>query len=400
MRDIISGMTISAVLLVVGTCVADAQVPNLDPSRIRPGVDTLTMSDGGFVVDEIVVVDMDGRSVLRRVYRSNDLDKKYFDSLFVDAATLIPVRAWSSGRHDIRFGIHRAVGWRKLLDDSTTVDRPLPGNAYVDGTLDLVLRSAPLSPEWKGTVELAGPYGNGIVTARARVLDVEVINGAPAWRVEVHGSPYLSHIGILNEMELVNGAWRARTDQDSLATTMWIDTLSRGLVKKIERLRIFGSLIAKTTFTPRRSLAPMWPEGLRHAGGPPLGAPPSDYRGRVHEPHDCISAGSWWEATERSLRLKLSADNEWGAGWRKALGDAPLIKPGDVITLITDRDRCSFAAVWISDLRAEIPGTPPVVLAQLPDGSYIAWPSQTTYGEFGAAVRMKRLGYIHAVALW
>jgi hypothetical protein len=158
--------------------------------------------------------------------------------------------------------------------------------------------------------------------------------------------------------------------------------------------------------------APLWRDSVRYGSGPSVGAPPSDYTGATPPSHWCLQAtarapgdfgvtGQSWLAASRSwLRQVLSDTTDWGAGWRKVLGGAPQLSPGDSIIQVTDERRChDIAQVVNRDLLGWDVGPPPMVVFRIRD-YLIAYPSNARMGEFGMAVGMDLNHQIRAVATW
>ena len=155
-----------------------------------------------------------------------------------------------------------------------------------------------------------------------------------------------------------------------------------------------------------------WRHKVRYGGGPSVGAPPSDFLGAAPPSHWCLEAtgraagdlggtAASWTAVSRSwLRQVLSDTTEWGAGWRKVLGGAPGLSPGDSIVQVTDEPACRNIAETINrDLLGWNVGAPPVVVFRIRD-YLIAYPSNARMGEFGYAVGMGLDQTIRGVAMW
>jgi hypothetical protein len=158
--------------------------------------------------------------------------------------------------------------------------------------------------------------------------------------------------------------------------------------------------------------APPWRGSVRYGGGPSVGAPPSDYNGEKPPAMWCLQAtgraagdlgrsGDTWARISRSwLRQVLSDTTDFGDGWRKVLGGAPRLAPGDSIVQVVDEDECRTIAQLINhDLLGWEVGPPPVVIFRVRD-YIVAYPSNAWRGEFGYAVGMNLRHEIRGVATW
>jgi hypothetical protein len=179
-------------------------------SRLRPGVDSFAVffingTDTvrtGLVRDELAFVELNGRRILRRAYRTRDrVLGMRVDTLVDDAADLRPVAHRSrtlQGLEFLEFGKSRVTGWMRLANgDSVTVDAPLDGVAYNSSTFDLVLRSSPLHASWKALVPSFMASTRTVVPLSARVVGSEPVGGEDTWKVQADfaGTPVTFWIG-------------------------------------------------------------------------------------------------------------------------------------------------------------------------------------------------------------
>jgi hypothetical protein len=113
-----------------------------------------------------------------------------------------------------------------------------------------------------------------------------------------------------------------------------------------------------------------------------------------------MTGGSWTDVSRSWLHRVLGDTTRWGAGWRKVLGGAPRLAPGDSIVQVTDEGACRDIADIINRglLGWEV-GPPPVVVFQVRD-FLVAYPSNARLGEFGLAVGMSLEHQIRGVATW
>jgi len=96
----------------------------------------------------------------------------------------------------------------------------------------------------------------------------------------------------------------------------------------------------------------------------------------------------------------LGDTTDWGAGWRKVLGDAPRLAPEDSIIQVTDERECrEISRIINRDLLGWQVGPPPIVVFRVRD-YLIAYPSNAGLGEFGLAVGMSLRREIRGVAAW
>lgn len=157
---------------------------------------------------------------------------------------------------------------------------------------------------------------------------------------------------------------------------------------------------------------PPWRDSVRYGGGPSVGAPPSHFTGEKPPAKWCLQAtdnargdfgrtgASWTDISRSWLRQVLSDTTDFGTGWRKVLGGAPLLAPGDSIVQITDEDECREIAQIINrELLGWKVGPPPVVVFRVGD-QLIAYPSNAGMGEFGLAVGMSLQREIRGVSTW
>jgi len=230
-------------LLFVAAGSAAAQQPAPDGTLIRAGIDTMAVfvindtdtTRTGTVIDEISIVNSKWGRVLRRVYRSRDrVMGVRVDTLIDNSTTLAPVsiRSRPTGSYEfIDFVAGRATGWLLLANgDSVAVDAPIPGTVFSASSFDLVLRASPLSETWKVEVPSFLPSTRTVVMLTARVVAAEMVDGAPAWRIQA--------------------------DFAGTPVTFWVDRDSRRLVKQLMQIRPDLAILHMRTqlppSTPRR----------------------------------------------------------------------------------------------------------------------------------------------------
>jgi hypothetical protein len=155
-----------------------------------------------------------------------------------------------------------------------------------------------------------------------------------------------------------------------------------------------------------------WRKKIYYGGGPSVGTPISDYRGATPPSQWCLQAGrrapgdlggtgsTWTEVSRAWLHRVLSDTTQWGAGWRKVLGDIPPLAPSDSIFQVMDESACrDIAAIIHREFLQWKVGPPPVVVFRLHD-NLLAFPSNAPLGEFGLAVGMNLKHEIRSAAMW
>jgi hypothetical protein len=164
--------------------------------------------------------------------------------------------------------------------------------------------------------------------------------------------------------------------------------------------------------TNAASAAHPWRDSVRYGEGPSVGAPLSDYTGKAPPSKWClqpttrppgdfgVTGANWTEASRSWLRDVLTDTSEFGQGWRKVLGGAPLLSPRDSIVHIVTENECHEIADIINrEILGWSVGPPPVVVFRVRD-YLIAYPSNARMGEFGLAVGMTTKHQIRGVATW
>ena len=198
---------------------------DIRPSRLGLGTNSLAVyiirgpdtTRTGIIRDELARVDTSGRTLLRRVYQTDDRVLGVGLDTIVDTFdSLSPVSVRSRSADDTEFlDFSRGAvrGWIRLANgDSVTVQATLPAPTWYNGTFDLVLRSAPLHTGWTATVPAFSSSTHGITPLTARVTGTDVIRGNVCWRVEAHFG--------------------------SLPVTFWIDTTTRALRRQVMQPRV------------------------------------------------------------------------------------------------------------------------------------------------------------------
>jgi hypothetical protein len=158
--------------------------------------------------------------------------------------------------------------------------------------------------------------------------------------------------------------------------------------------------------------AQTWRDSVRYGGGPSVGAPPSDFTGSVPPSRWClqptgrapgdfgVTGRSWTESSRSWLRQVLADSTSVGESWRRVLGGAPRLTPGDSVVQVTDEPTCRAVADSINRrILGWQAGPPPVVIFRVRD-YLVAYPSNVQMGEFGMAVGMSMAHRIRGVATW
>jgi hypothetical protein len=170
-------------------------------------------------------------------------------------------------------------------------------------------------------------------------------------------------------------------------------------------LRLAALLLAGLTLPAgaqeKTPTMPLWADSLRPGGGPSFGSPFPEFDRTKPVTQWCLGTSEWWQASGPRLRQILSDTSVSGLAWRKLLGNATALSASDSLPMVTDEVRCLNAARVIHQGLLGWPeGPPPIVMVDLPDGSAIAFPAATHFGEFGAIVRFNAGRQIVAVAMW
>jgi hypothetical protein len=186
----------AAALLAIAACSPDA--PAEADGRLLPQrTDTLAIylvrgSDtvrSGRTIDELRVVEENGRMLLHRIFRTED-DRlgTRVDTLVDEQLSLAPVRQRSGSqrtREVLEFGDGRVRGWLRIeRGDSVPVDVAIGDSVRNASSFDLVIRASPLADGWEATVPAFLPNTRNVVPMRAVVGGSEEIGGRPTWRVE------------------------------------------------------------------------------------------------------------------------------------------------------------------------------------------------------------------------
>lgn len=212
-------------LLATGASCQSAPTSSAPDGRfLRSGTDSLAIylvrgadtTRTGTAVDELQVVERDGRTLLQRVYHSVDkVLGARIDTLVDLRETLAPVQHRSRTGHlleFLEFGDGRATGWMRLANgDSVTIDAPLPAGSYNASTFDLVLRASPLSEGWEAVIPVFLPNTRSVSELRARVAGSEIVDGSDTWRVDAEFT--------------------------GMPVTFWVDKETRALRQQTMRIR-------------------------------------------------------------------------------------------------------------------------------------------------------------------
>lgn len=186
----------AAALFAATACSPDAP-PEADGRLLPQRTDTLAIylvrgSDtvrSGRAIDELRVVEENGRVLLHRIVRTeDDLLGTRADTLVDEQLSLAPVRQRSGSRQTrevLDFGGGRVRGWmRTQRGDSVPVDVAIGDSVRNASSFDLIIRSSPLDERWTATVPAFLPNMRGVVPMRAAVGGSEEIGGHPTWRVQ------------------------------------------------------------------------------------------------------------------------------------------------------------------------------------------------------------------------
>ena len=219
-----------AVLIVVFVvCAAEAnaqtdRAPRPDGRRLRLTTDSLEVyvvrqgrqQRTGLVVDQLDTVRVNGETVLRRVYRTDDAVLGASLDTLVNAlpdlsarsvrtlgARVIEILDWENGQ------VHGSVD--ENGKPSRAIEAAVPaGGWYSSAAFDLILRASPLAEGYVVSVPaFSGQQGAAVLTAR------------------VAGSESIAGYG---------DTWRVDADFAGMAVTFWISKMSRQLVRQVMRI--------------------------------------------------------------------------------------------------------------------------------------------------------------------
>jgi hypothetical protein len=213
----------SLIVLAITASSALAQAPATpepDGRRLRLGTDSLEvyvvrLSEAkrtGSLIDRLDTVRVNGQTMLRRIYRTNDTALGTSVDTLIDVfATLEPqsVRSYfSRGSEKLDWEPSRVVG---VVEESEgtprSIDSPRPTGWYSSTSFDLILRASPLSIGYKIAVPtFSGRQGAYVITAT------------------VTGSDAIDGFG---------DTWRVDADFAGLPVTFWIGKSSRRVVRQI-----------------------------------------------------------------------------------------------------------------------------------------------------------------------
>ena len=188
-------------LLALGVTSLGAQtksnLPQVDGRLLHGGLDSLAIyvvRDGdttrtGMLWDELAAAVLDGRGVLRRVYRSEDrVLGARVDTIVDEFPSLAPIQSRSvskQGHELLAFTPTRVRGWTQPVNgDSVPVDVRLPATVYNSATFDLVLRAASLADGWQADVPAFIATTRTVATLTAKVAGVDTVGTFLCWRVD------------------------------------------------------------------------------------------------------------------------------------------------------------------------------------------------------------------------
>ena len=209
------------VLAAAGTAMAQAPATPQPNSRLlRLGSDSLEVylvrlgeaKRTGSLIDRLDTIRVNGETMLRRIYRTNDTALGTSVDTLVDVfATLEPhsVRShFSRGTEKLDWQPSRVVGVVEESEGAArSIDSPRPTGWYSSASFDLILRASPLADGYKIAVpSFSGRQGSSVMTAT------------------VAGSEAIAGFG---------DTWRVEADFAGLTVTFWIDKSSRRVVRQI-----------------------------------------------------------------------------------------------------------------------------------------------------------------------
>ena len=216
----------SLIVLAVAASSALAQAPAApqpDGRLLRLGSDSLEVyvvrlgeaKRTGSLIDQLDTVRVNGETMLRRIYRTNDTALGTSVDTLVDVfATLEPrsVRShFSRGAEKLDWQPSRVVGVVEESEGATrSIDSPRPTGWYSSASFDLILRASPLAEGFRISVPtFSGRDGSHVLTAA--VVGSEVVAG-------------------------YGDTWHIEADFAGLPVTFWISKTSRRLVRQIMHL--------------------------------------------------------------------------------------------------------------------------------------------------------------------
>ena len=175
-----SRIIVATTLALLAAPISAQSLPHLDPKAIQPGVDTFFVTYGpqtlGRSIQETVAESEEGRAVWRQAYRFESAGGEVStDSLWVDAATLLPireVRSNSLGLFAVGYGAKGIITLHTPPSGAPARTRtPISGPVYASATLELIARSLPLAGGLEVPVSLfyGPPSTRGVVPMTYRV---------------------------------------------------------------------------------------------------------------------------------------------------------------------------------------------------------------------------------------
>lgn len=194
--------------------------PQPDGRRLRLTSDSLEVyvvrlgeaKRTGSLIDRLDTVRVNGETMLRRIYRTNDTALGTgVDTLLDTFATLQPhsVRShFSRGSEILDWQPSRVVGVVEESEGTTrSIDSPRPAGWYSSSSFDVILRASPLADGYKISVpSFSGRQGSNVLTAT------------------VAGSEAIEGFG---------DTWRVEADFAGLMVTLWINKSSRRVVRQV-----------------------------------------------------------------------------------------------------------------------------------------------------------------------
>ena len=212
-------------LIVLATTASSAlaqapAAPHPDSRLLRLGSDSLEVyvvrlgeaKRTGSLIDRLDTVRVNGETMLRRIYRTNDTALGMSVDTLIDAfATLQPhsVRShFGRGTETLDWQSSRVVG---VVEESEgtprSIDTPRPAGWYSSASFDLILRASPLADGYKVAIpSFSGRQGSYVMTAT------------------VTGSEAIEGFG---------DTWRVEADFAGLTVTFWINKSSRRIVRQV-----------------------------------------------------------------------------------------------------------------------------------------------------------------------
>jgi hypothetical protein len=218
---LVEALAVAALALSASSGLAQRTAPMPDYTTLRLGVDTLevhVVRSGerrrtGVIVDAIDTVRSGGELRLVRAYRTIDLVLgTSLDTIIDEAARLVPrYSSRSSGRSSdaLTWSNGRITGFvAEVGEPRRSIDEGGADSVFNGASVDLILRASPLADGYVVTIPTFSG-AQGLTAVKARVAGSESVGGIDAWRVDANFA--------------------------DLPVTLWIDKVSRRLIRQVMR---------------------------------------------------------------------------------------------------------------------------------------------------------------------